>query len=193
MVTLLPNRECGTCTVCCKVPTIDDPALRKLPGVLCKNCTPEHRCGIYETRPSDCRDFYCVWRMIPLGDEWRPDRSEILIVMMDGTAPDGLEGGVRFDLFGARGKIFWPPLVNYMAQLIQENTPVYLSVPGEPGHVAGQVYLNNDKPLRRAIALRDFSLATTILSNMVQACIRFPKEKVEFKSEAPDSTATANR
>jgi hypothetical protein len=130
--------------------------------------------------------------MIPLGDEWRPDRSEILIVMMDGTAPDGLEGGVRFDLFGAHGKIFWPPLVNYMAQLIQENTPVYLSVPGEPGHVAGQVYLNNDKSLRRAIALRDFSLATAILSNMVQACIQFPKQKVEFTSEAPDSNAAAN-
>lgn len=76
---LIPGRECGECTVCCKVPPIADPALTKPAGVLCPNCIG-NRCTIYLDRPQSCRDFFCQWRNLALLDEnWRPDRSGVLI------------------------------------------------------------------------------------------------------------------
>ena len=42
-------------------------------------------CQIYETRPSDCTDFLCLWLQHPqLGPEWFPHRSKIVVVSEDG-------------------------------------------------------------------------------------------------------------
>jgi hypothetical protein len=76
--TIAPGRACGSCTLCCKVfkiPAIDKPA-----GRWCQNCTPGKGCGIYETRPDQCRDFYCLWlteATIPA--EWKPERSKMVL------------------------------------------------------------------------------------------------------------------
>ncbi len=84
---LVPGRECGDCTVCCAVPTIDDPEIQKKPGIHCRHCATG--CTIYESRPKSCRDFFCAWRMMPrLGPEWRPDRSGIFS-MLDMAKVDG--------------------------------------------------------------------------------------------------------
>ena len=56
-----PGKECGTCTMCCKVMGIK--AIAKPPGVWCKECIPGKGCGIYETRPEACRTFYCAYRV----------------------------------------------------------------------------------------------------------------------------------
>ena len=48
---VVPNRECGECTVCCKVLLIDDPEFQKLPGVLCPNCKAGAGCQIYDDAP----------------------------------------------------------------------------------------------------------------------------------------------
>ena len=72
------TRECGTCTLCCKVMAIRE--LEKPMGHWCAHCVPGKGCGIYETRFEICRTFLCGWRQVPqLGDAWRPDRSKFLM------------------------------------------------------------------------------------------------------------------
>src|SRR6185437_7109688 len=92
---LVPGRECGACTACCRELTIESDALRKVQGVLCVHCTPEQGCGIYQTRPDACRDWYCQWRRYAwLDDSWRPDRSGLLLRATDDDVPDGFASGI---------------------------------------------------------------------------------------------------
>ena len=73
---LVPNRDCGGCTVCCKDLAINEPDLKKVRGVLCEHCAKDSGCAIYETRPGICRTWFCGWRLLPqLDDGWRPDKS----------------------------------------------------------------------------------------------------------------------
>ena len=73
-----PGRDCGTCTLCCKVydgPAVDSPA-----GQWCRHCLPGRGCGIHETRPQHCRSFYCMWMTEAwLGPEWKPERSKLVL------------------------------------------------------------------------------------------------------------------
>ena len=75
-------RSCGTCSLCCKLLGIGE--LDKRPGTWCSHCKPPHGCGIYETRPGECRDFSCVWlENESLGEEWKPARSKIVLYFID--------------------------------------------------------------------------------------------------------------
>jgi hypothetical protein len=75
-----PGRACGTCTLCCKVIAVED--FEKPPGVWCRHCVRGKGCGIYETRPTDCRTFFCEWMLTPsLGPEWKPERSKFALVV----------------------------------------------------------------------------------------------------------------
>jgi hypothetical protein len=72
------SRQCGSCTLCCKLVGIG--ALEKPRAVWCRHCKPGKGCGIYETRPDECRLFHCGWLTIPsLGEDWRPERSKFLL------------------------------------------------------------------------------------------------------------------
>jgi hypothetical protein len=76
----LPDRACGTCTLCCKLLEIDTSELTKPPGVWGQHCTPGQGCGIYPTRPRLCRTFACGWLINPrLGAEWKPNRAKIVL------------------------------------------------------------------------------------------------------------------
>ncbi len=73
-----PGRDCGTCTLCCKV--YDVPALEKPAGTWCRHCMPGRGCGIHETRPQHCRSFHCLWMTQGwLGPEWKPERSKLVL------------------------------------------------------------------------------------------------------------------
>jgi hypothetical protein len=86
-VGLVPGRHCGDCSLCCKLIQVD--AFAKPPGVWCTHCAPGGThgqgkktggCRIYESRPAECRDFYCAWLASPtLGEEWRPSRSKLVL------------------------------------------------------------------------------------------------------------------
>jgi hypothetical protein len=74
-----PGRSCGTCTLCCKV--FDVPAIDKAAGQWCRHCTPGGGCGIYETRPQQCRSFHCMWMTTDfLGPEWKPEKAKFVLV-----------------------------------------------------------------------------------------------------------------
>lgn len=75
-----PGRDCGTCTLCCKV--FDVPVLEKKAGEWCRHCMPGKGCGIHETRPDHCRAFHCFWMLAPfLGEEWKPEKAKFVITI----------------------------------------------------------------------------------------------------------------
>lgn len=176
----VPNRGCGACNACCKALAIE--ALAKAPGILCPHFAAG--CTIYQRRPPTCRAWYCGWRLLqPLGEEWRPDLCEILIVPLSTSAPIRLEVGMQFELIGALDRIFWEPFVNLVAVLIGGNVRTYLAVPSQAGCFSARALLNDSAPLKQAIAEADFSRTTAILSEAVQACLRHPK--TQFGAETP--------
>lgn len=83
-------RACGDCTLCCKVMAIEE--LDKAAGKWCRHCKPGHGCQIYDSRPSECRDFNCLWLIDQrFGPHWRPNKSKLVLT----TSEDGIE--VRCD------------------------------------------------------------------------------------------------
>lgn len=80
---IVPGRECGTCLLCCKVMAID--ALEKPPGVWCKHIKRGVGCEIYDTRPTECRRYYCHWMMdANLPADWKPDRAKFALTVNAG-------------------------------------------------------------------------------------------------------------
>lgn len=74
------GRECGDCSMCCKLTRIDVPELKKPVDTWCRHCRPGKGCGIYEARPDVCKGFACLWLVNPdFGDEWKPSRAKIVI------------------------------------------------------------------------------------------------------------------
>ena len=80
---VVPGKACGSCTLCCKVIAVED--FNKPPGVWCVHCVRGKGCGIYETRPAECRTFFCEWMVEKgLGLEWKPERAKFALVTGEG-------------------------------------------------------------------------------------------------------------
>ena len=79
IATPIPGRNCGECSLCCKLAKIVE--LDKPEGVWCRHCAPGRGgCTIYETRPPVCRNWNCNWILEPaLGPEWRPLISKMIL------------------------------------------------------------------------------------------------------------------
>ena len=69
-------RECGDCTLCCKLPAIKD---FKEGYSWCKNCDIGKGCKIYETRPQPCIDFDCMWKDERTNEELKPNKVGFFI------------------------------------------------------------------------------------------------------------------
>lgn len=175
----LVAKNCGACSVCCKELMFDIEGTRILAGVMCPHAAPPHGCSIHASRPEVCRSYFCGWHHLPsLGEDWRPDLSGVLISFRNGLAPDGKRDGVDFELVGDHDKIAWPPLVAYIATLIVDGVPVYLSLPGEIGFGSPWVYLNNIPALQATIAERHFAKTVAALKDALQIAIAYPKTKL---------------
>lgn len=72
-------RQCGECSLCCKVPHI--PEVKERPGQWCPHCRPGNGgCSIYDMRPDVCQRFNCEWLLnesVP--DYWKPSKSKMVI------------------------------------------------------------------------------------------------------------------
>lgn len=188
MFTLVPERICGDCKVCCDVLIVDAPEMVKPPGVLCKHWCAGG-CSIYDKRPGTCRGFFCVWRLFALPDEWRPDRSQVLLYVGADASDDKLRETVRVHLFGAYDRILWPPLVGYIGHMITNDIGVYLSVAANPGDVVGCVSLTDNQKLRQAYAAKDIPAVAAALVECVQFLVEHPKEKLVFENAPPEAAA----
>lgn len=79
---MLPERGCGTCTLCCTTSAI--PETGKPAGVQCGHCAGG--CAIYSHRPQSCRAFECAWLKGDLDDAMRPDRIGVVVEHLPTTA-----------------------------------------------------------------------------------------------------------
>jgi len=125
----VPRSTCDGCTVCCTALPISE--FDKPSGVTCQHCTASG-CGIYATRDTICRTFLCGWLLLPALDEtWRPDRSGILIRMIEREElPEEFRtagSGVHFTVLGGEAAIRRPGFVPYVATLVRRNVAVWLS------------------------------------------------------------------
>lgn len=88
MCALSPDsaRSCDGCTLCCKVIRVD--VLQKPQWQYCPHCVVGKGCGIYDTRPEDCRAWMCEYLTNPgMADHWYPKTSHMVIeVVADGTS-----------------------------------------------------------------------------------------------------------
>ena len=147
---LIPGRDCGGCTVCCTLPTIDKPDVQKQSGATCTHCTATG-CGIYETRYAVCRGYYCAWRTVDIfGDDWRPDRSGVMpYVETEGIAEDfDMSAGIGLMLVGnplktVRQKWFQ----DFVETGVMGSVPLFLSLPGPRGHHSATTSLNTEEML----------------------------------------------
>ena len=71
-------RQCGDCSLCCKVLGI--PELDKAKDHWCPNFTAGTGCRIYADRPPSCHDFVCRWLADPtMGPEWKPSVCKMVL------------------------------------------------------------------------------------------------------------------
>lgn len=75
-----PARECGGCTLCCKVYNVV--ALGKAAGKWCSHCNPGRGCTIHDNLPTECAAFDCLWKTTPgLPMHWKPDQSKMVLTL----------------------------------------------------------------------------------------------------------------
>lgn len=171
---LVKDRTCGTCTVCCYVPFIDTPELKKPAGVVCPNCTGRG-CGIYETRPQVCRDYYCGWRYTAqLGDDWRPDKSGVFIGLRKDKVPEGYSGpwGWQLQLLAGEIAIGRHHFVDAVIQLVERRVPTFLSASGPMGTPFEVIFIN--EILADAVRRRDRAGVFAILVASHRELMKFP-------------------
>jgi hypothetical protein len=140
----VPGRECGGCAACCIELHINAPALQKLAGVRCANLKADCRCAIYETRPKVCADFECGWRlMAALGDDWRPDRSGIILIPKTTGNPPGYRADSGVQIMLLRGDaIHKKELPGLIAAWVTARAPVFLTLAAPLGYLAKSAFLN---------------------------------------------------
>jgi hypothetical protein len=141
---LVPGRECGECTACCRDLYIDDPELVKYAGVLCKNSISGGGCKIYDHRPKACREFYCTWRSTPeIGEGWRPDKIGILMLPKTTGLPPAFsdKDGIQIVLIKPEA-IHDRQFHGLLAGLVSARVPLFLSLRPPEGFVAASVFLN---------------------------------------------------
>jgi hypothetical protein len=74
------GRECGECSLCCKVFPIKE--ISKPKDTWCPHCRPSGKggCTIYNSRPQICRAYRCAWLgWGDMGDEWFPAHCKMVM------------------------------------------------------------------------------------------------------------------
>lgn len=78
------DRNCGSCTLCCKLYHV--PEIAKAAGKWCQHCVTSKGCTIYTERPQPCRDFLCIWMQdAGLPDDWKPNQSKMIASLSEAT------------------------------------------------------------------------------------------------------------
>jgi hypothetical protein len=168
--------------VCCTALVVDTPEFRKLPGITCANCK-ESGCAIYATRFPICRSYFCGWIQSPeLGDEWRPDRSGVILSPQTTSIPLEFETreGVELLVVGGADAIRRPGFAPFVLNLVASRIAVYLAVPGPVGHYPARALLN--RPLAALAQQRDTARALDLLLQIFRSATGHTFEPVVFES-----------
>lgn len=83
------ERECGECSACCTA--LEVAPLSKARGVACVHLSSiaGAGCGIYETRPDECRAFECLWKAGLLEVHERPDLTGVVVFRSSASIEEG--------------------------------------------------------------------------------------------------------
>jgi hypothetical protein len=179
-----PAKACGDCRVCCQHLIIDAPGLSKHAGVTCRHSCTDKGCTIYPERPQMCRDFQCSWSRLPLSEEWRPDRCEILLIAEPENPETGIKAGIKFFFFGSLSRVFWPPFVEFASSLILGGRQIYISVPGSNGSCAHMLPVVAIPELTEALAAGRNGALVGVVACIVQDCLDAPDMPVHFSNPA---------
>lgn len=172
------HRTCGPCNACCSAFMIDEPALKKVPNVLCDHWSGG--CKIYESRPQTCRQFLCGWMMSSrFGEHWRPDQSNIVVRVL-AQSP---RMSVVFHLLGSLTEEMTADLLHTIGGMIIAGNETFLAVAGGPGENAVRISLN--PAMAQAIESRDINAARAILNLAIQESTQRPKTRSHL--EAPQT------
>lgn len=88
------RRECGPCTACCHTLSVEELSPEKPLHCDCPHQRQADEdggpgCAIYATRPQQCRDFFCGWRIgLPPKRGMRPDESRVIVDLASGSTFD---------------------------------------------------------------------------------------------------------
>ena len=160
---LVLGRSCGTCNGCCIWLTIEDPELRKAQGLRCSNLRSDSTCAVYPTRPRTCQEYHCGFRRLDwVPDTLRPDLSSVLIGLQYDGPPSNPDRrlGLSFSLLSeAALDAAW--LAETVATAVAADLPVWLHVPGPPGHTAAETRI--DAVLREFARNGDLATVLRIL------------------------------
>ena len=173
---LLNGRECGACTVCCRILPVNTEGLRKTANVLCAHCDEGRGCRIHEARPRLCRDFYCEWRLSPnLPATWRPDRSGVFVQRIArehlADIPPRYDAAyaVLFMLLRSDA-IERPALIETIADHVLRRIAAFLAIPGPAGYLPAQIFLN--EAMESAATQHDLHAMTVIVRQAAEALKR---------------------
>jgi hypothetical protein len=156
-VSLAPGRECGACVACCErleIHELNKPAMQ-----LCAHCTGAG-CGIYQMRPSICRDWFCVWRRVSALPDWaRPDRLGVMFELATPEAPQNIlmKRFIRGFSLGGVENFDTPETTHVLNIFRQAPMPVWLNHAGRticvhPGPEVQDVLLAGAPPLTPDVA-----------------------------------------
>ncbi|HEY5337298.1 MAG TPA: hypothetical protein VIJ85_03770 [Rhizomicrobium sp.] len=183
---ILPGRECGGCTICCSELHIDAPELKKLAGVRCVNCSADNSCAIYDTRPQTCRDFHCAWRVMDvLDDDWRPDKSGILLMPQTKGIPPAYRGKDGVQIFMVRrDAIYKREFPGLLAAWVSARVPIFLTIPAPIGFAAPNCFLND--LLEDVVRRQDRDGLLRVLRTTIQKLAREKAMPMTFSSGEPN-------
>jgi hypothetical protein len=174
---LVEGRECGSCTVCCDKPTINDENIQKPGNVRCMNIITGGGCRIYGDRPRVCSEFFCVWRAADyLDDTFRPDKSGLLITSTDQNIPEGYEkAAMIFNPVYNAEVLMIPPILGMIADMILINKiPVFISI-GFEENVDVEARFLNDK-LIVVKGASPLSAITPLMRQLIDSCLKNLRE-----------------
>jgi hypothetical protein len=145
---LVPGRSCGTCSLCCKVYSVQE--LDKPAGRWCIHVTRGSGCANHAGRPPVCRQFYCSWLVDPnLGPEWKPEVSRFVLsadpayraltLMVDSGMPFAWKREPYYSVLKKFSEVFFrlnqKVLVNHRGHITvilpDRDVPIGVVAPGE--------------------------------------------------------------
>jgi hypothetical protein len=185
-VDLVPGRNCGECSVCCVALNIDSKEFQKFPGIPCSYLRAGKGCSIHATVFPTCREYHCGWRYLaPLGEEWRPDKSGVLVDFQTEEIPPGYAGriGVRLMIVGPIETMFERGFLELVGSLIVSGAPVVLAAPGPPKHFPAGAFLND--MVGEAVRNRDFAAMERVFRNLAAGLPTHPFNPVRHANTPP--------
>ena len=122
-------RECGDCTLCCKITKIDTPEFKKVAGPWCEHCNLGKGCRIYDERFEVCRDFVCLWAAGKIPEDLKPNEVKAVLKMSN----DGRNIVALLDTGISTDKVR-PGLRNYLRRRAKEGVKSALVPIGDKDH-----------------------------------------------------------